>query len=314
MFIVYLLKDALESGLIWALLAIGVFISYRILDFADLTVEGSITLGGAISASLILTKNPFFSNPIVAIIIAFVGGMLAGALTGILHVKLKIPGILSGIISMTALYSINLLIMGKASLYIGNKTTIYDYSSNIFSNIFKIPEGQWLSFISRIVPSFLVILGLFLILYYFFGTEIGMSIRATGSNQNMSRAQGINTDIMIILGLAISNGVVAIAGALYAQSYKTANMDLGKGSIVVGLASIIIGELIFGKKTFKRWLIGIILGSVIFQIITGIALAIGFSPNNLKLLQAILIALILGLPVFKNLVFKNLRRKNHVKN
>ncbi len=314
MFIVYLLKDALESGLIWALLAIGVFISYRILDFADLTVEGSITLGGAITASLILTNNPFFSNPIVTIIIAFLGGMVAGSLTGLLHVKLKIPGILAGIISMTALYSINLLIMGKASLYLGDKTTIYVYSSKILTNIFKFPSGEWLSFVSRVVPSFLVILGLFIILYYFFGTEIGMSIRATGSNQNMSRAQGINTDTMIISGLAISNGVVAIAGALYVQAYKTANLDLGKGSIVVGLASIIIGELIIGKKTFKKWLIGVILGSIIFQIITGVALAIGFSANNLKLLQAILIAIILGLPVFKNWLIKKRRRNNHVKN
>ena len=204
--------------------------------------------------------------------------------------------------------------MGKASLYLGDKTTIYVYSSKILTNIFKFPSGEWLSFVSRVVPSFLVILGLFFILYYFFGTEIGMSIRATGSNQNMSRAQGINTDTMIISGLAISNGVVAIAGALYVQAYKTANLDLGKGSIVVGLASIIIGELIIGKKTFKKWLIGVILGSIIFQIITGVALAIGFSANNLKLLQAILIAIILGLPVFKNWLIKKRRRNNHVKN
>lgn len=314
MSIVYILKEALESGLIWALLALGVFISYRILDFADLTVEGSITLGGAIAASLLISQNKFFAHPIIVIIIAFLGGVLAGILTGVLHTKLKIPGILSGIISMTALYSINLLVMGKASIYIGETTTIYNYLDSLLINSFKITNMQWVRFISKTSISLFLIALVFLIIYYFFGTELGMAIRATGSNQKMARAQGINTSLMIIIGLAISNGIVAVAGALYVQSYRSANMDLGRGTIVIGLASIIIGELIVGKKTFRRWLLAIILGTIIFQIITGIALTLGFSANNLKLLQAILIAIILSLPVIKPFVLKHLRRIKYVKN
>lgn len=314
MSIVYILKDALESGFIWGLLALGVFISYRVLDFADLTVEGSLTLGGAIAASLILSPNSFFSNPFVALIIALIGGMLAGVLTGFLHAKLKIPGILAGIISMTALFSINLLVMGKASLYIGTSTTLYDYFDLFLKNVFHLTNNQWIKFLSKTLTSFIVILVFALIIYYFFGTELGMSVRATGSNQNMARAQGINTNRMIILGLAISNGIVAVAGGLYVQCYRNANMDLGRGSIVIGLASIIIGEVLIGKVTFKRWLIAVITGTVIFQVIIGIALTLGFSANNLKLLQAILIAVILAFPVIKPLFIKVKRRKQNVRN
>ncbi len=313
MAIIYIIKDAIESGFIWALLGLGVFISYRVLDFADLTVEGSLTLGGAISASLILLQNSFFSNPIVAIIIATIGGMLAGVVTGFLHAKLKIPGILSGIISMTALFSLNLLIMQKNSLYIGTSKTIYDYFDVFFKNVFNITNPELLKFLSKVSASFLIILIVVLIIYYFFGTELGMSIRATGNNQNMARAQGINTNRMIILGLAISNGIVAIAGALYVECYRIANMDLGRGSIVIGLASIIIGEVLIGKVTFKRWLIAVIVGTIIFQIIIGLALLIGFSANNLKLLQAILITFILAFPVLKPLI-KSLKGEKNVKN
>lgn len=296
--IVYILKDATELGLIWSIMALGIFISFRVLDFADLTAEGTVTLGGAIVATLILKDV----NPVLATFLALVGGMLAGAITGFLHTKLKIPGIIAGIISMTGLYSINLRIMGKASLYLTGEDTIYSFLREKLND----------PFLSKALTTLLVVLILFIILYWFFGTEIGMSIRSTGMNQKMSRAQGINTNAMIVLGLAISNGLIAVSGALSVQSMKSSNMDIGKGTIGLGLASIIIGEVIFGKKTFKSWLISVILGSITYQALVGIAVTIGIEANDLKLLQACLIAVILALPVLKPF-FRNIISKSKSK-
>ena len=285
--ILYIIKDGIELGLIWSILALGIFISYRALDTADLTAEGAVTLGSSITMSLIIEGVSF---PIT-ILVAILGGFLAGAITGILHTKLKIPAILSGIITMTGLYSINLRVMGKASLYLSDEATVYTYLRSLISD----------ASISKTITTLVIIVLIFFILYWFFGTEIGMSLRATGMNPKMARAQGINTDIMIILGLAISNALIALSGSLSAQSSRTANMDLGKGTLVIGLASIIIGEVIFGKRSFKNWLISVILGSIIFQIIIGIAIVVGLNPNDLKLVQAIIIALILALPVIKTI-------------
>lgn len=267
-------------------MALGIFISYRALDTADMTAEGAVTLGSSITISLILKG---FNLPLT-LLIAILGGFIAGAITGILHTKLKIPAILAGIITMTGLYSINLRVMGKASLYLEEEFTVYSFLRNLISD----------ASISKIITTVFIVVFIFLVLYWFFGTEIGMSLRATGMNPKMARAQGINTDIMIILGLAISNALIALSGSLSAQSNRTANMDIGKGTLVIGLASIIIGEVIFGKRSFKNWLISVILGSIIFQIIIGIAIAVGLNPNDLKLVQAIIIALILALPVIKS--------------
>lgn len=288
--ILYIIKDAIEIGLIWSLMALGIFISFRVLNFADLTAEGSITLGSAVATSLIIHNT----NYALATVMALFVGFMAGAITGILHTKLKIPAILAGIISMTGLYSINLRVMGKASIYIGEINTIYS------PLLRKINDP----FISKTITTLIVVVLTFLVLYWFFGTEIGMSLRATGMNEKMARAQGINSTGMIILGLAISNGLIALSGALIAQSAKSANMDVGKGTIVIGLASIIIGEVIFGKKTFKNWLIAVILGSIVYQGLVGVAIALGLNPNDLKLLQAILIAIILFLPVLQQKYFK----------
>jgi putative ABC transport system permease protein len=288
--ILYILKGGIELGLIWSFMALGIFISFRVLDFADLTAEGTVTLGGAIVATLILNDV----NPVLATVLALVGGMLAGVITGLLHTKLKIPGIIAGIISMTGLYSINLRVMGKASLYLTGETTIFSFFREKLND----------PFLSKALTTLLVVLVLFVILYWFFGTEIGMSVRSTGMNQKMSRAQGINTNAMIVLGLAISNGLIAVSGALSVQSMKSANMDIGKGTIGLGLASIIIGEVIFGKRTFKAWLISVILGSITYQGLVVVAVTIGIEANDLKLLQAILIAVILALPVLKPL-FRN---------
>ncbi len=292
----YILQDGIELGLIWALMALGIFISFRVLDFADLTAEGTVTLGSAISLSLIVNNV----NPVLAVLIALAGGFLAGIITGILHTKLKIPAILAGIITMTGLYTINLRIMGKASIYT-DADTIYSFLRSFIDQ----------SFYAKAPISLFIIIIFFFILYWFFGTEIGMSIRATGMNQKMARAQGINTHLMIILGLAISNALIALSGALSAQSAKSANMDIGRGTIVIGLASIIIGEFIFGKRSFKNWLISVILGSILYQTLVGVATTLGLDPNDLKLLQSILIALILSLPLIKKL---RLSRKKEVIN
>jgi len=292
--ILYIIKGAIELGLIWSIMTLGIFISFRILNLADLTAEGTVTLGSAIGAALILINVP----PVIATLIALMGGFIAGAITGILHTKLKIPAILAGIIVMTGLYSINLRIMGKASIYLGDLGTIYTFIRNVFND----------PFVAKALTTFIVVVLLFFLLYWFFGTEIGMSLRATGMNQKMARAQGINTDVMIILGLAIANALIAVSGALSAQSAKSANMDIGKGTIVIGLASIIIGEVIFGKRTFKNWLISVILGSIIYQALVGVAIALGLDPNDLKLLQAILIAVILALPFIRKTILN--KKKN----
>lgn len=303
--ILYIILDALESGLIWALLALGVFISFRLLDFADLTAEGSIVLGSSVTSILILSGSSFFSNPIISLLIAFIAGIIIGIITGFLHTKLKIPAILSGIISMTALYSINLLIMGKPSLYLSDLKTIYFPMEALLIKIQLFKSTQVIKFLTKFLTNLIIILITFFGLYWFFGTELGMSIRATGNNKQMAVSQGINTNLMIILGLGLSNGLIALSGALYSQSYKTSNLDIGRGVIVIGLASIILGEVILKNSSFKKWLISIILGSILFQALIGIAIFIGFSPNNLKLLQAILIALVLASPVLKEIIKKS---------
>lgn len=289
----YIIQDGIQLGLIWSLMTLGIFISFRVLDLADLTAEGTITLGSAITISLIESGM----NPLVSTLIALVGGFLAGMITGILHTKLKIPAILAGIISMTGLYTINLRIMGKAAIFT-QADTIYSFFRKMINN----------PFFANTITTLIIVVIFFFILYWFFGTEIGMSIRATGMNQKMARAQGINTHVMIILGLAIANALIAMSGALHAQSNKFANMDIGKGTIVIGLASIIIGEVIFGKRSFKNWLISVILGSIIYQALVAIAIALGMDPNDLKLLQAILIAVILALPLIRKAWFTRKRK------
>ncbi len=289
-----ILQDGLETGLIWSIMALGIFISFRILDFADLSAEGSIILGGAISMSLILKGY----NPWIVVLVSFLGGFIVGAITGILHTKLKIVPILAGIISMTALYPINLRILGSASVTLGPSSqysTVYTRLINLMAT----PA------FAKIITTILIVVGLFFLLYWFFGTEIGISLRATGMNKEMSRAQGINTDIMVILGLALSNALIALSGSLLAQSRRSSNLEFGRGTIVVGLASIIIGEAIFGKRSFKIALISVIVGSIAFQIITATALGLGFPPNDFKLIQAILMVLILAFPLLKNLIEKH---------
>lgn len=280
-----LIISTLGQGLLWSLLAIGVFITFRVLDIADLTVEGSFPLGAAISVTLIVAGV----NPIVSILAAAVGGMLAGVVTGWVHTKLKIPALLAGILTMIALYSVNLHVMGKANVSLLRMNTVYTYLETM--NI----SATWALAIVGLVVAVLACVFLF----WFFGTEIGAAIRATGVNPQMIRAQGVNTDTMIVLGLLLSNAFVAVAGALVAQGNGYADVGMGVGTIVIGLTSVIIGEVLFGTRSFVQNLTAVVLGSVVYRIVIAVVLYLGMPPNDLKLFTAVLVAIALSLPTLK---------------
>ena len=290
-----LIISTIAQGLLWALLALGVFITFRILDVADLTVEGSFPMGAAISAVLITMGV----NPWITVIVAGIGGMIAGAVTGWIHTKLKIPALLAGILTMIALYSVNLHIMGKANISLLRMDTVYSAIHSM-----GISNAVALTIIGVVVT---VVVGLFL--FWFFGTELGTSVRATGVNPQMIRAQGVNTDTMIVLGLLLSNGFVAVSGALIAQSQGFADIGMGVGTIVIGLASVIIGEVLFasssivrklfGNSSFVLSLVAVVFGSIIYRIVIATVLYLGMPPNDLKLFTAILVALALSLPTWQ---------------
>ncbi|MBO5236913.1 MAG: ABC transporter permease [Spirochaetaceae bacterium] len=281
------IQGAASQGVLWGIMTLGLYITYKVLDFADLTVDGSFALGGAVSATLLVNGM----NPLLSLLAAFVAGGLSGIVTGLLHTKLKIPGILAGILTMTALYSINIRIMGQANIPLLGIDTL-------MSNIeVKMSLNRTISsLLSGVIFSTVIIIAL----YWFFGTELGSSIRATGNNERMVRAQGVNTDTMKIIGLMISNGLVSLSGALVAQSQGYADVGMGTGTIVIGLASIIIGEVIFGKR-FAFWyiLLSVVLGSIIYRIIIAVVLQMGLKSTDLKLLTAIVVAAALALPVLK---------------
>lgn len=291
------LFGAVSQGLTWTTFALGVFITFRILNIADLTCEGSFALGGSISAVLVVV---FGLNPYLTLIVAFLAGMAAGTVTGLLNTKLKIPDILSGILTMFGLYSINLKIMDQPNVsLIGNPTII-----SIIRD--RLPSAEELGirdsvlqtgvvFVVGLVFS-LVIIG---ILYCLFGTEIGCCVRATGNNETMVRAQGVNTDMTKIVGLAVSNGLIALSGALVTQTQGYADVSMGQGAIVIGLASIVLGEvLLFKAKNFALKMTAIMCGSMIYRIIISLVLRLGFDTNDMKLFTAIVVALALSIPNF----------------
>lgn len=299
MTIIDIFTSGLQQGIIWAILVIGVYISFRILDFADLSIEGTFPLGACTAAVLIFAG----CNPYIATILAMLSGMLGGLITGLLHTKLKIPAILSGIITMTALYSINLVLLGLSSKTASTLSTL-----KIDQNVFQV-VSKWLLQIPGFTKLYANMFSVFIVgllfltlisslIYWLFGTEVGMSVRATGNNPKMARAQGINTDLMIIFGLVLSNGLIALSGALFAQDFGAAVVDSGRGAIVIGLAAIILGEIIFGRRSFKRSLISIIIGSIIFFIIKAVAIELHVD-QYLNLMIAIMIAVILALPLIK---------------
>ncbi|OUS73348.1 ABC transporter permease [Paenibacillus sp. MY03] len=261
------LTGALESGLLYALMALGVFITFRILDFPDLTVDGSFTTGGAIAAVMTISGV----SPWIALLCAFLGGALAGLCTGLLHTKGKINGLLSGIIMMIALYSINLRILGKPNVSLRN-------ADNIFNGIDPIIAGLLFAIIIKVG------------LDWFFKTDLGMSLRGTGDNNRMIRSFGANTDRTTIIGVSLSNALVAGSGALIAFSSNAANATMGVGIIVAGLASVIIGEAIFGAKTIFRATMAIVLGAIIYRLIYAIALRVGWlDASDMKLITSIII-------------------------
>ncbi|WP_428768665.1 ABC transporter permease [Treponema sp. HNW] len=280
-------QGAASQGILWGIMALGVFITFKVLDFPDLTVDGSFALGGAVGAVLV-SHN---ADPLVSLAAAFIAGSFAGAVTALLHTKLKIPGILAGILTMIALYSVNIRIMGKANIPLLGVTTLMSRVADLTG------AGKTLSsLISGIVFSAAIIA----LLYWFFGTELGSAIRATGTNEHMIRAQGVNTENMKLIGLALSNGLTALSGALVAQSQGYADVGMGVGAIVIGLASIIIGEVIFGHRiAFWYTLAGVVLGSITYRIIIALVLQLGMKSTDLKLLTACLVALSLAIPVVK---------------
>ncbi|MCI9146424.1 MAG: ABC transporter permease [Eubacterium sp.] len=282
------LPSPIAQGMIWGIMAIGVYITYKILDLADLTVDGTLGTGGAV---LVILTTVNGMNIYLALFIAFLAGCLAGLATGILHTKFGIPAILAGILTQLALYSINLrIMMGKANTTISWR----NHDLIVSSNMLQIGR--------TILVAALFVAVIIAVLYWFFGTEIGHSIRATGSNQNMARANGINTDSRKIIGLVISNGLVAIAGGLLAQFSGSADINMGRGAIVIGLAAVIIGEVIFGKifKNFALKLLSAVFGSIIYYIVIAIVLKLGLNANDLKLFSALVVALFLGIPFWKS--------------
>ena len=290
------LPGAVAQGLIWGLMAIGVYITFRILDVADLTVDGSLATGGAVAVMLIRAGL----NAWAALLCAFLAGMLAGFVTGLFHTKCGIPAILAGILTQLALYSINLRIMGGKA----NQAVSVDKYDLLLSQ-------RYVRTLSLDNPlPLLIVLTVVIVaaLYWFFGTEKGNSVRATGANPHMARAQGINTNANIVLGLMLSNGLVALAGALLAQYQGSSDINMGRGAIVIGLAAVIIGEVIFGKlfHNIGAKLLAVSVGAIVYYIVLQVVLQIGLNTNDLKLITALIVAIFLTLS-YLNL--KKTRRK-----
>ena len=282
-----LVLSTVSQGLLWAIMALGVFLTFRVLDIADLSVEGTFPLGAAVAATLIDAGHSVW----FAMLIALIAGCIGGTVTALLTTKLKIPALLSGILTMIGLYSVNLMIMGKANVPLLRAETVFTLTEDLFGVS---------SVVATLIVGLIATTVVGVIMYWFFGTVLGTAIRATGCNPQMARVQGINTNVMVILGLLISNGLVALSGALVAQSNGFADVGMGTGTIVIGLASVIIGEVLFGTRSFKNWLISVVLGSVVYRAVIAIVLELGMPPNDLKLFTAVLVAIALSLPLIKN--------------
>ena len=288
------LPGACAQGLIWGLLALGVYITYKLLDFADLTVDGSMATGGAVAVMLIRAGM----NPWLALIFAFLAGMAAGFITGMLHTALGIPGILASILTQISLYSINLNILGSS-----NQAVSVDKYSLVVS--LRYISDSTASKIRMFTTCILFCVVLVAILYWYFGTEQGHAIRATGCNRQMARAQGINTDFHTVLALMISNGLVGLSGGLYAQYQGAADVNMGRGAIVIGLAAVIIGDVLFGKMcagkkiAFAYTLLSVIAGAILYYLVLSVVLWLKFPSDDLKLFSEIVVAIFLSIPYLK---------------
>lgn len=278
------IPGAVAQGLIWGIMAIGVYITFRVLDFADLTVDGTLATGGAV---LVITMMNGM-NVYVALLLSFIAGCVAGLVTGVLNTLLGIPPILAGILTQLALYSVNLRILGKSN----QALSIYKY--HVLASMTDITKA--------IIIVAIFVVAIIAILYWFFDTELGHSIRATGCNQNMSRANGINIKFTKIVALILSNGLVAFAGGLLSQYQGFADVNMGRGAIVIGLAAVIIGEVIFGKifKNFALRLLAVAFGGIIYYIVMQFVINLGLNTDDLKLLTAVIVAIFLGIPYIKS--------------
>ena len=281
------LLDAVGQGVLWGIMVLGVYITFKLLDIADLTVDGSFALGGCVCATLIVGRG---MNPVAALFIATLAGMAAGFVTGILHTVFEIPSILAGILTQISLWSINLWIMGnKSNLPLLKVDTMVSRLSGA-AGLSQAQSSQVIGIVTAVIVV--------AILYWFFGTEIGSALRATGNNEDMIRALGVNTKLTKLLALMLSNGLVGMSGALVCQGQKYADIQMGTGAIVIGLAAIVIGEVLFGWfRNFACKLAAAVIGSVIYFVIRAIVLQLGLNPNYMKLLSAVIVALALCVPV-----------------
>ena len=276
------LRGAVEQGLIYALVALGLYISYRTLDIADLTTDGTFTLGAAISAVYVVA-----GQPLLGVAMALLGGALAGFVTALLQTRLGVQPILAGIITMTALYSVNLAVMGKPNVNFLKESTVFTAAQ------------EWLGEYGALFEAALVTGALCVLLALFLRTQLGLSLRATGDNRDMVAASSINPAFTTTVGLCLANALVALAGALLAQYQKFADNTMGTGMVVIGLASLIIGEVLFGTRTFKRTLVSVSLGAIIYRIIIALVLKAGMDANDLKLFTAVTVAICLSMPMIK---------------
>lgn len=288
------IQGALELGLIFAIMSLGIFISFRILNIPDLTIDGTFTLGTSVSA--IFAVN---GHPVLGVIFALIAGGLAGCVTGFLQTKMKVQPILAGILTMTALYSVNLRVMGQKP-----NLSLFDRES-IFSGLTRLIGEQY----ANLVMITLILVVSIVVIFFFLKTQLGMSLRATGDNEDMVRASSINSDAMKIMGLAIANAFVALAGAILAQYQSFSDVSGGIGMMVVGLASIIVGEAIFGRKSILRSLLAVVIGAVVYRFVLTIALRIGLEAGDLKLFSAILVTIAICIPTLKSYIMKRRSRR-----
>ena len=297
------LPGAVSQGLIWGIMAIGVYITFKILDIADLTVDGSFCTGGAVFAVLFGSGVNLWA----ALLVALLAGMVAGLVTGLLHTLCGIPAILAGILTQLTLWSVNMAIMGmKASVAISvTNPEVLDKLLVSLRFVQEVGKGKLPFYRHPVLVVGLFTAAVIAVLYWFFGTELGCSLRATGSNVNMSRAQGINTDRNKVLGLMISNGLVALSGALLAQYNGANEINVGRGAIVIGLAAVIIGEVLLGRifRNFALCLLSVSIGAIIYYIVMQAVLAMGMNPNYLKALSAAVVAIFLAIPYWKGKYF-----------
>lgn len=301
-------QGAIAQGILWGVMVLGVYITFRVLDFADMTVDGSFALGGAVCATMITNGI----NPFVAVLISILVGVLAGYVTGFLHTVFQIPGILAGILTQISLYSINLRIMGRSNLPLLKVDTVFDIVEN---GIYKLTGFQMSSVHVALIIGFIMAFGVICLLYWFFGTEIGCAIRATGNNEYMVRALGQNTNVTKVMALMLSNGLIALSGALVAMYQGFGDVSMGTGAIVIGLASIVIGEVLFKKfKSFFGKFTAVVLGAIIYRIIVAYVLQMGLTASDLKLLTAVVVAIALAVPVLAEKNPRNRKGKTNAGN